>query len=528
MISKVKYERLNFKNGSPPAINAATLNHIESGIVEASESINKLEDDVSKKVDEDNVYSIDEADEHFLSAVEPGGSVESKHIKNKAVDEDKLSDGVVKKINSKAEGDLFLKKSSTQLIKLTDVETTINGLHIAISNNHVSVKGTAESGIYSSIGIDAGISEFNANTDYTISVQNVIDNTSEADYIGIFYSGQSIPVIENDNFRNINFTETTALSLNWNIQPGTYDKEFDFKIELGTEATSFEPYYVVTNIAKNSVTENALSEEVRIKLNSTPSEKINELFGKSIYSDGDSLADGSETGGVSYAHLIANKYCMNLTSKAVGNTTLAIRKGQVSSIYGRMTNITGEYDYIIFDGGTNDVTANFKEDDTKVLIGEITTGYDAKFDSTTTLGALESICKYLNEKHCKAKKLFIFPNARVDSYFNETQKIFSKMKKVLNKWGIPFVDLSAVTSLGRWADNKDEYFVDFIHPSMKAYEDFYVPSIEKALLYGGYVGSGGSASTSSGNGSYTLTDADISTITNKVLENFIDMSEVGL
>ena len=62
MILKVKYERLNFANGNPPAINAAALNHIESALVEASESINKLESDMSKKVNEDDVYLDEEAD----------------------------------------------------------------------------------------------------------------------------------------------------------------------------------------------------------------------------------------------------------------------------------------------------------------------------------------------------------------------------------------------------------------------------------------------------------------------------------
>lgn len=43
------YDKLNFENGSPPAINATTLNHIETGISEAAEAITQLEADVENK-----------------------------------------------------------------------------------------------------------------------------------------------------------------------------------------------------------------------------------------------------------------------------------------------------------------------------------------------------------------------------------------------------------------------------------------------------------------------------------------------
>ena len=43
------YDKLNFENGSPPAINATALNHIETGISEAAEAITQLEADVENK-----------------------------------------------------------------------------------------------------------------------------------------------------------------------------------------------------------------------------------------------------------------------------------------------------------------------------------------------------------------------------------------------------------------------------------------------------------------------------------------------
>lgn len=223
-----------------------------------------------------------------------------------------------------------------------------------------------------------------------------------------------------------------------------------------------------------------------------------EFFGKSIYSDGDSIADGSVTQKISYASMLASKYYMNLTSEAVGNTTLAVHpdnglildgKGNPCvSIYERVLNnisSNSQYDYIILDGGTNDIT---KLASGKIELGVIADGVNADFDTSTILGALEATCKHLNTTQLKAKKLFIFVTNRVEM-LKLTKEVFYKMKLVLNKWGIPYIDLSNINSLGRWNDTvAKDYFVDGIHPNAVAYKEFYLPYIEKALLYGGYVG----------------------------------------
>lgn len=391
--------------------------------------------------------------------------------------------------------------SSTQLIKLVDTDTTINGLHITVNNNHITISGTATTGIYQDIAIDEGILKFEANTNYAISFQNIKGDKFTNPYDGLFVwissdGNKAFPIPDSDASAVINTTTEKEIHLRWNLSAGEYNKEFDFKIEYGTETTPFEPYYVVDSVANNSITKEKLSEDVQSSLNAVSDLPTAELFGKSMYSDGDSIADGSVTNKISYAHLIAEKYSMNLTSKAVGNTTIAVRDGQVSSIVGRVLNMTDEYDYILLNGGTNDVTYN-------VPLGEIAEGTNVTFTEETrktTLGALEEICQFLNTNYCKAKKLFIFTNARVDGTFAKTKETNSKMKKVLNKYGISYIDISEITSLGIWNDEiKSEYFVDSIHPNAKAYEDFYVPCIEKALLYGSYGGSGGStipASTS--------------------------------
>lgn len=221
----------------------------------------------------------------------------------------------------------------------------------------------------------------------------------------------------------------------------------------------------------------------------------NILYGKTIYSDGDSIAVGAGSNNVSYAHLLAEKYNMTLTSRAKTNTTIAMRtdapEGE-ESIYERVIDMKkyGEnFDYIVLDGGANDVFKN-------VALGSITKNVNAEFDTYTTLGALESICQFLNINYFSAKKLFVFVHTCIGS--RDRQKfVFKKMKEVLEKWGIPYVDIGQVSNLSNWnlktesewesSVAKDYFVKDLLHPNLRGYKEFYFPYVENALLYGGYI-----------------------------------------
>ena len=534
-----------------------------------------------------------------------------------------------------AKSDLFLKRTKN-LIKLSNIDTIINGLQITINNNHIKLKGTATSAITSWISTDMKPVTYESGVTYTGSAQNVIVNQLESGAIqsatGIrfhYSSGGHMSIGNTD--KSISFTPSSNISgdtarLSWNISAGEYDKEFDLMLEYGSTMTTFEPYYVVTNIENHSVTYNKLNEDIQKEINSisgkaessdlkskitqfefidiTTTEKgyyygsfahnsesnwectsvpipctegdifrfsasmydidnhqhtvkcydssqklvgsycgvieegksahynnkifvvpegvayvafncwiamsgvrlkvekanpVNDLstqisnglfdetpsqilYGKSIYSDGDSIADGAGSNGVSYAHLLRDKYNMTLTDESVGGTTIAVQDGRTDSIYERITSMTGDYDYVLFEGGTNDVSLSIR-------LGEITDGVNAEFDTTTVLGALEGICQFLNTTYFDAQKLFIFVNKRVDVTFNKTNETFAKMKEVLKKWGIPYIDIGNVTNLGNWNSTVagDYFLADKLHPTLKAYKKFYLPYVEKALTFGGYI-----------------------------------------
>lgn len=122
-------------------------------------------------------------------------------------------------------------------------------------------------------------------------------------------------------------------------------------------------------------------------------------------------------------------------------------------------------------------------------LSKITKTFGEEFDTSTVLGSLEGICKFLNTNYFEAQKLFIFVNSRVDDYFWKTKEMFAKMKEALNKWAIQYVDISSVANLGNWNDTvaSDYFLADKLHPTLKAYKKFYLPYVEKALTFGGYI-----------------------------------------
>lgn len=561
-----------------------------------------------------------------------------------------------------AKSDLFLQQSASQLIKLTDIDTVINGLQIAIKNNHIKLKGTATANITRWISADVRVETYKSGVTYTGSAQNVIVNQLESgntqSAIGIRFNYSSnghLAISDTDN--SISFTPESDITgdtaqLSWNIPAGEYDKEFDLMLEIGEEKTAFEPYYVVDNLKNNSVSYGKLDKNLQTEINkisekaevaevksktslfeftditetetgyyygsfahnsesnwectsvpipctegdifrfsasmtnlnnhqhtvkcydesktligsycgvieegknahyndkifvvpegvsfiafncwiamgnslkvekATPIDDLstqiangllenspsNTLYGKTIYSDGDSIADGAGSNGVSYAHLLRDKYNMTLTDESVGGTTIAVQDGLNNSIYERVTSMTGDYDVILLNGGTNDVSLS-------IDAGTITSGFDDEFDTSTVLGSLEGICRFLNTNYFEAQKLFIFVNSRVDDYFWKTKEMFAKMKEVLNKWAIPYVDISSVANLGNWNSTvAGDYFAsetDRLHPSLKAYKKFYLPYIEKALTFGGYINTYGS--------DYILTDDDKTEIANIVINEY--------
>ncbi|MBQ1922019.1 MAG: leucine-rich repeat protein [Ruminococcus sp.] len=206
------------------------------------------------------------------------------------------------------------------------------------------------------------------------------------------------------------------------------------------------------------------------------------LYGKKLYSDGDSVAKGTGTDTFgkdfhSYSYYLAEKYSMDFTTNAVGGTTLAkIKENPLSSgtsILERVLTMHEDYDVILLDGGFNDIFL-------KVKVGEVTpdSNKGGFYDVTTTAGALEQICYFLTKNYKDAVKLFVLCHD-----CDDRQPLYWDMlRKVLDKWEIPYVDICSETDFRAVNEeinkqyfycNDDKDVGDEIHPVAYAQDKVY-------------------------------------------------------
>ena len=212
---------------------------------------------------------------------------------------------------------------------------------------------------------------------------------------------------------------------------------------------------------------------------------VNKLTGKTISCNGDSIMYGAGyTGG--FAKIIADRNGMALTNNAVSGGTLAsetyrngVARHWISSSFENLPMT----DYIIFNGGANDRSLSGNGQG-EPAVGAISDGYDAALDLTTTLGGLEHCCKLLRTKYVTCKSGFIFPH-RIWGYVDYWDTIYRvKMKEVLEKWGVPYLDLSDIAPpLNRIDTLKTAYTNngDGWHPNELGYKLFYCDVVEEWL-----------------------------------------------
>ena len=231
--------------------------------------------------------------------------------------------------------------------------------------------------------------------------------------------------------------------------------------------------------------------------------KQNPLYKKSIAFEGDSIGAGSGNNKTSYANYIAENNTMTMVNNSVGGGT--ITNGIYSSSGGLRHSIVegirklvaekDKYDYIIFEGVTNDFGNRLEAKEegydnsgsTAVPFGEMSSGYYATLDESTFCGAFESCCKMLAKSGKKVGYIFVH---RMTSSAAWTETYKPTMIKILEKWGVSYIDLERTTPpIGNetelrdlyTADTKDTGHGDGVHPNELGYKTFYVDQITQWL-----------------------------------------------
>ena len=239
------------------------------------------------------------------------------------------------------------------------------------------------------------------------------------------------------------------------------------------------------------------------KLNNSQLEQIGDttytdiLENKSLSTFGDSIvesritSDGYNNGGA-WPKFISDEYNMTLLNVASSGSTLSqyysgTQLLKNKSIYWQLKEqLTGNYDYLIFDGGIND----FGENKT---LGEISSSYSAdisNYNLDTIIGGLEAICSTLVYSHQTSKYGFIFNHryykndierSNIGTYGEYVQKLID----VLEKWGIPYLNLTDEIPPINLLDNvmKITYTCnnDGLHPNELCYKRYYDDKIKSWL-----------------------------------------------
>lgn len=211
------------------------------------------------------------------------------------------------------------------------------------------------------------------------------------------------------------------------------------------------------------------------------------LYGKKVTLNGDSIAYGQGTGGIGFMDYIATKYDMTLDKKAVSGGTisdLSARYPDKHRVCTTVDTMAEDADYIIFEGGYNDYYL-------WTQIGAITETMTDALDPSKFYGGVESVCRQALARW-KGKKIgFVITHkineawrtaVKADSQvYRPLDEYYDAIRKVCNKYSIPYLDLSRVSRLNtELADYKQyTYNSDGIHPTEEGYNTFYVPFIEK-------------------------------------------------
>ena len=208
-----------------------------------------------------------------------------------------------------------------------------------------------------------------------------------------------------------------------------------------------------------------------------------ELVGKRVLVLGDSIAYGAGSSGEGIASILAEKYGCTTKNYAVSGATVI---NSSNSILQQYDNVVADYtssaflcevDYIIFDGGANDmVTDKLSE------LGSLSEYYGNEVTTDNFTGAFETLIRNLQTTFPNAKLIY-FTNhhmptrnkVNMDTYFN-------RAKDIMQKYGIEVVDIYSMSGLNTCIGTQHEkYCPDQTHPNKEGYLKFYTPYIVDAM-----------------------------------------------
>jgi lysophospholipase L1-like esterase len=214
------------------------------------------------------------------------------------------------------------------------------------------------------------------------------------------------------------------------------------------------------------------------------------LEGKTLLNLGDSIAAGAgNTYGdgltaKAYGKQIAEKNGMVYVTVASGGATLS-RQFNTNNLCRQIDDaIVANVlpNYILIEGGTNDISAGATQ-------GAITTGYGEAdtFNQNTSIGALEYCFRRMRDVWPTVKTVFVRVHNMSSRDAARQKELGNAILDVCEKWGVPPVDLYKEGGMNTNLVNVRNLYCnwtytpetgDGTHPNTLAYSTWYVPPIE--------------------------------------------------
>ena len=310
------------------------------------------------------------------------------------------------------------------------------------------------------------------------------------------------------------------------ITSGCYYGDGTFELDITDEKYEDAAYFVVSsyrNSAQSGVYTYALDfSDDYCKYTKVEDEKEEPRYRigeKTIAFFGDSITGGG------YPELVGTITGAAVTNYGIGGATVASGVPDVAHIVEDVAAYTGKHEILCVSGGYNDFCQ-------EVPLGALTTGYNAALDTTTLIGALESIFRKLLTSHSEAQIFYVLTH-KIDGAENRQNDIgltltdyHDAIVRVLEKYSIPFYDAFADSGLitstaSDWGETLRTLYTknaDGTHPNVDGYLKYYVYQIIGLLESG--TGSGRNGKD------YALTDVDKQEIA-ELAADLVDVPEGG-
>lgn len=217
---------------------------------------------------------------------------------------------------------------------------------------------------------------------------------------------------------------------------------FTFYFDTHTE---YDRYYYIDNVAI------------------TPYETYEtELSGTSALYIGDSISIARPFKG--WAGLLEERYGVKRTNVSIGGYSLSTIGNQIKD---QLSNVPAdsEFDYIILDGGINDIYLGATEYG-KVSTAAITAPPSA-FDDSTAIGAFEQLMSMIKRSYPTAKIGYVITYQRDARW---TEQFVPEVIKACEKWGISYLCLPATDVFNdMFNENAGAHTADTVHATVEGY-----------------------------------------------------------